>query len=572
MCSLRHTKVARERHPQANVILLYTYTAHEEQDEITLTVERVGGSKGAVAVSYDVLGGSAQAGSDYTLVSGTLPFAVGETRKTFVVPLLDDNHVEGDETTRLLLHSVTGEASLGTRHMAVVTIVDDEAQKAGVLQFREPTLTISEDDGQARVEVERIGGSSSTVRVAYTTIPGSARAGADYPTTSGTLTFADGETVQAFSVPITDDLEIEASEQFTLTLGNASGEAVLGTHRTATLTIEDNDAAADIFEPNDTCAAARMLSTNSTMHQVTFDQPGDQDWLTFDAVEGEHYRIIVEVPPHSPANVQMEWYEQCEGTPVEQQNHPFSPGVRFNFDAPAPAPFLMKLSNDPSSEAGAEVVYTIQVRRGSSETPPGALILVAGKFKDDEALQSNVHRVTNRVYRLFQSRGYEHEHITYLATDMTLDADDDGTPDVDDAASGVNLEEAITTWAAEYVGKGRPLTIYLVGHGTYDQMYLDKTKQEVVTPGQVDTWLSELEHQRPGTFTHVIIESAYSGSFIDLGETVSKVGRMVVSSTSDGGVAYDSQDGKIFSDYFTNALLQGLGFLGGFLIPMCIMA
>jgi len=135
-----------------------TYTAHEHQREATLAVERIGGSNGDVAVSYVVIGGSAQLGSDYALISGKLDFANGETRKTFGVPLRDDNEIEGDENIIMLLHAVTGGATLGTRQTTIVTIVDDEASNAGILQFRELTSSVSEDNGPARVVVERIGG------------------------------------------------------------------------------------------------------------------------------------------------------------------------------------------------------------------------------------------------------------------------------------------------------------------------------------------------------------------------------------------------------------------------------
>jgi hypothetical protein len=550
-----------------------TYAAHENQSEATLAVERIGGSSGAVAVSYVVIGGSAQVGNDYALISGKLDFADGETRKTFGVPLRDDSEIEGDETIIMLLHAVTGGATLGTRQTAIVTIVDDETSNVGILQFREQTPAVSEDNGPARVEVERVGGSSGTVQVGCATTDGSAHAGSDYRATSETLTFADGETIQTCTIPITDDIAIEASEYLTLTLSNASGGGILGTHRAATLTIADNDTAADLFEPNNTCSAARQIPTNGTIHQLTFDQSGDEDWLTFDAVQGETYRIIVDVPPTSPANVELEIHRRCQGPAEQQQNNTFNPGIRLTITAPSTGPLFIKTSNAPSSEAGADVTYTIQIQRGA-ENPPGALILVAGRMKQLDPLQDNIHNVTNQVYRLFQSWGYTTDRITYLATDMTLDADGDGTADVDDTATRTNLEAAITQWALQYVDQDRPLTIYLVDHGSYDKLYLDKTlalqriarsgEEGVVTPGEVDSWVSELEHQRPGITTRVIVESCYSGSFIDLAETVSKVGRVIISSTSSRSVAYDTTNGALFSDYFTDALSQGKGLFNSF--------
>ena len=80
---------------------------------------------------------------------------------------------------------------------------------------------------------------SGTVTVNYGTADGSATAGADYTTTSGTLTFQAGETEQMVSVPVLDDIHDEGEETFTLTLRNPSGAYLAD--GTATGTIENTD-------------------------------------------------------------------------------------------------------------------------------------------------------------------------------------------------------------------------------------------------------------------------------------------------------------------------------------------
>ncbi len=84
-------------------------------------------------------------------------------------------------------------------------------------------------------------GIASSVSVQYATADGTAKAGSDYTATSGTLTFAAGESVKTIAVPILADRLDEPDETFTFTLSNVSGGATLGTPATATVTIREVD-------------------------------------------------------------------------------------------------------------------------------------------------------------------------------------------------------------------------------------------------------------------------------------------------------------------------------------------
>ena len=62
-----------------------------------------------------------------------------------------------------------------------------------------------------------------TVTVDYATADGTATAGADYTTTSGTLTFEPGEQRKTIAVPIAQDAVEDDGETLTLTLSDVSG-------------------------------------------------------------------------------------------------------------------------------------------------------------------------------------------------------------------------------------------------------------------------------------------------------------------------------------------------------------
>ena len=80
---------------------------------------------------------------------------------------------------------------------------------------------------------------SSTVTVDYATSDGTATAGSDYTATSGTLTFAAGETEKTVSVPVLDDAHDEGSETLTLTLANPSGAYLADGSATGTINNAD---------------------------------------------------------------------------------------------------------------------------------------------------------------------------------------------------------------------------------------------------------------------------------------------------------------------------------------------
>ncbi|PKM42241.1 MAG: hypothetical protein CVV05_19070 [Gammaproteobacteria bacterium HGW-Gammaproteobacteria-1] len=102
------------------------YSVAENGTQVSITVNRVGGSSGAVSVEYATADGSALAGFDYTAASGVLNFADGETSQSFTVTILDDTLVEGDETVALSLAFAGGGAQLGWPVNAVLTLVDQD--------------------------------------------------------------------------------------------------------------------------------------------------------------------------------------------------------------------------------------------------------------------------------------------------------------------------------------------------------------------------------------------------------------------------------------------------------------
>jgi len=88
--------------------------------------------------------------------------------------------------------------------------------------------------------VTKTGSTTSSFSVNYATANGSAAAGSDYTSASGTLTFLASETTKTVSVATIDDTAVESAESVLLNLSGASGGATIADSQ-GVGTINDND-------------------------------------------------------------------------------------------------------------------------------------------------------------------------------------------------------------------------------------------------------------------------------------------------------------------------------------------
>ena len=128
---------------------------NESERSIILSVVRTGDASSAATVDYrtsdadtftigcaDAAGaqGSAYARCDFATTVGKLTFNANETQKTISIPLIDDGHVEGNQSFNVILSNPTG-AALGSLGTTTVTIQDNDAPGA-----RNPIITLGPDD------------------------------------------------------------------------------------------------------------------------------------------------------------------------------------------------------------------------------------------------------------------------------------------------------------------------------------------------------------------------------------------------------------------------------------------
>ncbi|MBN1669923.1 MAG: chitobiase/beta-hexosaminidase C-terminal domain-containing protein [Kiritimatiellae bacterium] len=162
----------------------------ESASPASVQVTLSGSSPQTITVDYAPTGGSASGGgADYSLSGGTLTFAPGQTSRTIVIAIVDDDAQEGDETVVVALSSPSN-ADLGGDAVHTYTIVDNDTLfeayndlrwESGQINTR--ITTYSRGDSGLLVDYNTGEASAVTLAVAggnpYTSTNGNADAGTD---------------------------------------------------------------------------------------------------------------------------------------------------------------------------------------------------------------------------------------------------------------------------------------------------------------------------------------------------------------------------------------------------------
>ncbi|MBN1261635.1 MAG: right-handed parallel beta-helix repeat-containing protein [Anaerolineae bacterium] len=198
-----------------------------------------------VTVDYTTVNGAALAGEDFAPAQGQLVFEPGVASRTIVVNLIGDDLREGNETFSVQLSNPSN-AALGDA-TGQGTITDDDTPACAVADSAAPE---PESGVGVLVFIATLSKpSTQPVTVHYTTRPGAATPGSDYVATSGTLSFAAGETLKSVSVTLNADAEAEPNETLFLDLDAPTGGAIIATGTATGTILGENAGGATVFLP-----------------------------------------------------------------------------------------------------------------------------------------------------------------------------------------------------------------------------------------------------------------------------------------------------------------------------------
>ena len=220
----------------------------DEGDAIAFTVTLDTAVRGGFKVTPAFTDGTATQGTDYTAYAGSLEFVgtAGES-VSFTVPTTEDADAEADETFTVALAVSGASGSVTATDTATGTIRNDDADP--YVGLDSPSVTEGDAGTTTLTFTARLSDENGRAKTGSRTITASYRvssedgdaatAGTDYTATSGTLTFAPGETVKTVDVTVLGDTEDEDDE--TVTLRWTDWAHVILVQYAATGTIVDDD-------------------------------------------------------------------------------------------------------------------------------------------------------------------------------------------------------------------------------------------------------------------------------------------------------------------------------------------
>jgi len=219
------------------------YAAAQSAGSVTLTVNRSGGSSGAVAANYATSNGTAVAGTNYTAQSGTLSWAAGDASAKTIVVQLSSTAFSGTLTFDVTLSAPADGATLGTPATATVSISGSPTTDNETVAFSAATYAVAQSAGSVTLSVNRAGGTSGALAVNYATSNGTAVAGTNYTAKTGTLSWAAGDaTAKTIVVPVSSTA-FSGTLTFDAALSAPAGGAALGSPATATVSISGSSTA-----------------------------------------------------------------------------------------------------------------------------------------------------------------------------------------------------------------------------------------------------------------------------------------------------------------------------------------
>ena len=219
--------------------------------------------------------------------------AAGTTSVIVRTPIINDALDENNETFSLLATTTGGVTSNASATGTGTVIDNDPAPSLGI-----GDVTVNEGSGTVTFMVTLSAVSGLPVSVSYATSNGTAVAGSDFVSTSGTLVIPAGQTTGTITVSLFNDTIFEATESFNLDLSAALNA-----------TIADNQGVATIIDNDKVQAGGNVTGTEDTALVLTWANFG----VTNEQVADAGFSIRID---SLPVDGSLQYFNGSTWTPV----------------------------------------------------------------------------------------------------------------------------------------------------------------------------------------------------------------------------------------------------------------
>lgn len=236
--------------PGGRIRLTHRQFDAAENGDAVVTVERLGGSRGAVSVllgtSVDGGATSADPGLDYEPAAATLSWGDKETGvRSLAIPLIWDDLAEPTERFAVRLEGLSGNALLDEDRFEASVLIRDVAQPTAgpsTLRFARSRVAVGEDASSVVLRVHRGGDTTGPVTATWSARPLSAGPG-DFVPASGSLSWSAGDAEpRLIPIELLPDNRTEDNETFEVVLDGANGASLPADGRRVRVELVDDDA------------------------------------------------------------------------------------------------------------------------------------------------------------------------------------------------------------------------------------------------------------------------------------------------------------------------------------------
>ncbi len=223
------------------------------------TITTVPGGSGEASYSFSGLIASfddaTNAAADPSIYSATIDWGDGTTSDGVVTYdtnlkqfLISGSHTFASAagSTATINISLLNNSSGAVAALTSDVTLQETSTDAATVQFDQPSIDAYRNGSDATIIIDRVGDTSLDATVDYHISGGTAIDGIDYQAISGTVTFAPGATTATILLPVYSNPAATGDLTVNLMLSTPTGNTVLGSLATTTVTIHPSD---QIFTP-----------------------------------------------------------------------------------------------------------------------------------------------------------------------------------------------------------------------------------------------------------------------------------------------------------------------------------